>query len=140
MSNFVKYFLAHKLQRNLCAALRAFSVKVSAVTFDFTVKILFGENIDMFESGHMQIHNAMTAITDKMVVRGRISVKTVRSVPGGKLLDLTDIGEQRQIAVNRTKADVRKFFSDIQINGLCSRVITSAHKKPQNRFPLPTVF
>ena len=79
-------------------------------------------------------------LTDKVVMWRRIAVKTVRSDSGGKLLNLADIGKQRKIPVNGSKADVRKFFPDIQIHGLRCRMIVSAAKEGLNRLSLSAVF
>ena len=79
----------------------------------------------------------MTA--DEMIVRGRIPVETIRSNPRGKLLDLADFRKQVQVAVDGSKADIRKFLADIQINGLGGRVIIPGYKKILDRLPLFTV-
>ena len=67
----------------------------------------------------------MTA--DEMIVRGRIPVETIRSNPRGKLLDLADFRKQVQVAVDGSKADIRKFLADIQINGLGGRAVSYTH-------------
>ena len=80
----------------------------------------------------------MTA--DEMIVRGRIPVETIRSNPWGKLLDLADFRKQVQVAVDGSKADIRKLFPDTGVKGVGGRMILPAHQAGFDRFALTAVF
>lgn len=110
------------------------------MTFNASGKILGRKNINMFEAAYIKVQNTSTAVTDKMIVRIWIPVKTVGADPGGKLLDFADFRKQRQIPVHSAEADIRKFFLNIQIYGFCGRVVITGNKEILNGFPLSAVF
>ena len=56
-----------------------------------TRKLMLGKKIDMLQSLHFQIHYLTAVLTDKMIMRLGVPVKTVRSDPCGNRLDLPDI-------------------------------------------------
>ena len=75
-----------------------------------------------------------------MIVWSRVAVETIRSDSRGKLLDLADFRKQIQVAVDGSKADIRKLFPDAGVKGVGGRMILPAHQAGFDRFALTAVF
>ena len=106
--------------------------------FDDSRKYVLGLLIDKGLVVHMDVKERMAFPAYKMRVGRHMSVEAVGSV-GGNLDNLSQIRQQRQVAVDSAEADIRKFLADIQINGLGGRVIIPGYKKILDRLPLFTV-
>lgn len=87
----------------------------------------------------MNVFHASTLVTGKVTVGSRISIESVRSVTG-KLLDLSQLGQKRQISVYRSKTDIGELLSYMSIYRVGSRMIVSCHQEFFNTFPLPAFF
>ena len=73
-----------------------------------------------------------------MKMRLYIPVEPVRPAARCNFLNLPQLREKREIAVNSPEADIRKFVLHAQIYRLCCRMILTVHKASLNCFPLAT--
>lgn len=61
-----------------CLAGRTGSIKIGNVSFNVTVKILTGENVDMIESANLQIKYRAAMAAHEMIVWSGIPIKPIR--------------------------------------------------------------
>ena len=109
------------------------------MSVDPTRKVLPCYLYDIINAVHLQIKYAVTSGAYKVIMRGSIEVVVVTSVSGSQSGNFPDIRQEVQIAVNRSKADIRKLFSNIHINGISSRMIFACAQEFFDRFSLTTV-
>ena len=67
-------------------------------------------------------------------------IKAVAAVRCCDLRDLSDVGEQVQIAVDCSQTDAGKFFAHMHVDSVSGRMFFCACKKFFDRLPLPAVF
>ena len=67
---------------------------------NLSFKMFRGQSLRLFQVIQVQIHHLMAAGTDHMVMRSDLSVEAVSTISGTDLLNLPDIGQQSQIAVD----------------------------------------
>ena len=75
-----------------------------------------------------------------MVVRRGVGIEMILSVSTGELLDLSELHEEIQVAVNGSETDIREFITDAGINGICCGVILSSHQTCLDGLALTAVF
>ncbi len=59
---------------------------------------------------------------------------------GGDLENLAELRQERKITVDGAEADIRKFFFDMQIDGICGGMIVAGEQKALDGLPLTAVF
>ena len=64
------------------------------MTLNLTIKSLVGEYVNVIQSFYGKIQHTSAFLTDKMIMRSRISIKAVRPDTGCQFLDLADISKQ----------------------------------------------
>ena len=109
------------------------------MTVDSAGKVLLSLLVDKAFIVQVHVKKRMALPAEEMGMRLHIAVKPVRPV-GGNLNDFSQFCQKRQIAVNGSQTDIRKFLPHMQIDGIGSRVIIPGHQKTLDRFPLPAVF
>lgn len=95
---------------------------------------------DVLKILHFQILHAPAAGADKVTVGIGPAVETVGSAKAFKLLDFSNIGQEREIAVNSSKTDIGIYDLHIFIYRICGRMIRTGHKKFLDGFSLTAVF
>lgn len=110
------------------------------MSFDLPVKMLDGTFVDEGRFLCLEVGHTFTPTADKMDMRMGIIIKMIHSVPQAQPGDLSEIGQQCEIAVNGPQADVGKFVSYMSVHHICRRVITSGHQELFNSLPLTAVF
>lgn len=120
--------------------LRTQSIEISDLPLDDSVKIPDDAVTDSRRNIHIEIGYAPTGITDKMVMGTGIGIKMIHPVAHAQSGDLTQLGQQCQIAVNGPQTDIGEFVSQIAVYHVGRRVIPSGHQKIPDSFPLTAVF
>ena len=82
--------------------------EVGKMSLDLSLKGIFSQNIDMADIFHFQIHNTAAIAANYMVMGSRIPIEAVCAYADGNLLDLSQVGQQGKVPVNRAKADIGK--------------------------------
>ena len=82
-----------------------------------------------FDIDILKIKDPVAASADKMTVVLRPRIKMIRSGKAGKLVDLPEFGQQIQVAVDRSQADIRISHPDILVYDVRSRMIASSFQK-----------
>ena len=93
-----------------------------------------------FDIDILKIKDPVAAGTDEMTMVICPCVKMVCSGKAGKLVDLPELGQQIQVAVDRTQADIRISHPYILVNDICGRVVGAPLQKAEDRFSLTAVF
>ena len=132
--DFFLFFVLH--------AVPAGSVEECGVGIDLPVKMFVGDLIDLVHMciRKLQIENLAAGSAYNVIMRIGASVEAVAAVWRGDLHCLPHICQQIQVAIYGSKTDAWKFFSYMEIYGIGSRVIHSAHQILFNRSALTTVF
>ena len=105
------------------AAGAAYAVEIYTAAFDDAVKVFAGKFFQLVFVHTVQIEDRAAAPAYEVIVRRGIAVIAICDPVGRQLLDLADIGEKREIAIDRSKTYMWKFFSKILINNFSSWVV-----------------
>lgn len=124
----------------LAATFAAQAIEIGHMTLYLSVEMSGGGIYDRMDTVHFQVDDLLAGSTDKMVVIGDIRVEVIHTVAHAQPLDLTDIGELRQIPVNRAKADVRILQAHVCVDNVGGRMILAGHQEIFDELSLPTVF
>ena len=113
--------------------------KTPGKTGDFPGAFLLCLGDERFDIDILKIKDPVAASADEMTVVLCPRVKMVRSGKAGKLVDLPEFGQQIQVAVDRSQADIRITHPDIFIDDVRGRMIASPLQKAEYRLPLTAV-
>jgi len=105
------------------AAGAAYAVEIYTAAFDDAVKVFAGKFFQLVFVHTVQIEDRAAAPAYEVIVRRGIAVIAICDPVGRQLLDLADIGEKREIAIDRSKTDIRKNFPDVGKNHIRCRVV-----------------
>lgn len=111
--------MAEELFRAACAA----SPKCDGVIGDRAVEILPDLRHGIYGRRKRDVLQCTTFCAHEVGVRDRAAVETIRMVLAGDLHDLSERGQQGQIPVDGTQADVRKICSNLLVDGVCRWVV-----------------
>ena len=126
--------------RVLVQAFAADPIKTGHLFFYSAVKVLLCHREHIVQTVHLQISHTAALGTDKMAVQGSIPVEMIDTVTHLKSLYFSPVRQQRQIAIDGSQADFRKFLSDVLIDHVCGGMILARHQKVVDELPLSTVF
>lgn len=121
-------------------AILAKSVEVGAAVRNHSLEVIPGSFHQCVDSLAAHINDPITAGAGEMAVRFRSAVKAVCAGSAGKLSDFADIGQQRQIPIYSSKADIGINKPKVLVYSIRSRMVGSRHKKFFDGFPLAAVF
>lgn len=97
------------------------------MTGDVAIKILGGYIGDAVNISHGQIDYASAVGADEMVMGAGIGIKVIDPIAQSQPLNLTDVCQESQVAVNSTKTDVGIQLSHIHVDNICRGVVMSTH-------------
>ena len=115
-------------------------IKTSHLFFYSAVEVSTCHLEHIIQTVHLQIGHAAAFGTDKMAVQGSISIKVIDTVTHLKSLYFSPVRQQRQIAIDGSQTDVRKFLPDVLINYVRGGMVLARHQKVVDELPLSTVF
>ena len=113
----------------MSSAVTADARETPGKTRDFSRAFLLCLGDERFDIDILKIKDPVAASADEMAVILRPRVKMVRSGKAGKLVDLPEFGQQIQVAVDRSQADIRISHPDILVYDVRSRMIASPLQK-----------
>ncbi len=115
------------------------SIKMGHMACNMSLKICPGSFQNVFNAVHFQVCHAAAFRTDKVIMGGGICIEMIYPVAHIKAADLTDIRQQRKVAVHSSQADAWILLSYIPIYNIRGRMIFSGHQEILDQLPLSTV-
>ena len=87
----------------------------------------------------MDIKERVAPSADKMGMGFDMTIEPVCPV-GRNFENLAELRQERKVAVDGAEADIRKFFFDMQIDGICGGVIVAGQQEAFDGLSLAAVF